>query len=844
MILKNRQFLLFIIVFFFVLPTYSQDNGNTLPLKTVLNQIEKQHDITFSYVDQDIEGINIIPPFRTVTLKQKLTDLKVRTGLNFKQVKKYVIIYTTKEKNLICGYIEDESNEPIEGALIKYPKSGESTVTDNNGYFEIVRHSSSNIEINHIAYESITLITESFKEGGCRTIKLMMPITVLEEVVTERYLTKGISKKNDGSVVITPGKFGILPGLIEPDVLQTMQQLPGISSVDETVSNINVRGGTHDQNLFLWNGIRLFQTGHFFGLISALNPNLPHHIKIYKNGTSAFYGESVSSAVDISSRTENVDGDKGSVGANMINADFYVVSRTSKNSGIELSARRSFTDVINLPAYSQYSKRVFQNTIVTDLNNSNDKNYKSDKEFYFYDFTAQFHQKIDENNNLFIDFIGMKNKLNFTQGTITSTRVVTKNSSLSQLTVGGSLTWRTQWNENNRGEATLYSSYYNVEGTNEELLNNQELEQENRVFNNSIHLMNSTDISEGIIFNTGYQYDEIGITNKDAINTPGYSRSVKETLRTHALIAEAEYSPSGKIFSTIGLRANYLEKFSMFLLEPRLQFSYAFNNKWKAEVMGEFKSQSASQIADVQQDFLGIEKRIWMLANEEDIPVQKSRQVSAGIYYRANRWQVSLENFYKRVNGITTQEQAFQNQLEFTKLTGDYRVFGSEFLIQKEFKGFYTWVSYTWNNNEYTFENFEPSQFPSNFEIRHTIKCGATYEWKNLKLALGSKWYTGRPETIPISEEPILGSSGITEISYANPNSNNIENFFQVDFSAMYALKLKKGAMQFGISVMNLLDRKNIINRYYRINNDTNSIEVVNTYSVERVPNAMIRFNF
>lgn len=843
MILKNRQFLLFIFLFFFVRSAFSQDPDNTLPLKTVLLQIEKQHDITFSYTDQDVDGINIVPPFRTVTLKQKLIDLRVRTGLNFKQVKDYVIIYASKEDNLICGYLEDESKQPVEGASINYPKTGENTLSDSNGYFEITRNASS-LVISHPAYNSVSLVTESFKKGECRTIRLIMPVTVLEEVVTERYLTKGISKKNDGSVIITPGKFGILPGLIEPDVLQTMQQLPGISSVDETVSNINVRGGTHDQNLFLWNGIRLFQTGHFFGLISALNPNLPHHIKIYKNGTSAFYGESVSSAVDISSRTENVDGDKGSVGANMINADFYVVSRTSKNSGIELSARRSFTDIINLPAYSQYSKRVFQNTVVTDLNNSSDVNYKSDKEFFFYDFTAQFHQKIDKNNDLFIDFIGMKNKLNFTQGTITQTRVVTKNSSLSQLTIGGSLTWRTQWNNKNKGEAMVYSTYYNVEGANQELLNNQELAQKNRVFNNSIHLTNSTSLSDSFTLNTGYQFDEIGITNTDAINTPSYSRSVKETLHTHAFIGEAEYKPSQKIYSTLGLRANYLEKFSMFLLEPRIQFNYAINNKWKVEVLGEFKSQSASQIADVQQDFLGIEKRTWMLANEEDRPVQKSRQASVGLYYRANRWQISLENFYKKVNGITTPEQAFQNQLEFTNLTGSYSVIGTEFLIQKEFKDFYAWVSYTWNNNEYKFKDFEPSQFPSNFEIRHTIKCGATYEWNHLKLALGSKWYTGRPETMPVNNEPVQGSNGIYEVSYASPNSTNIEDFFQIDFSVMYALKLQKGTMQFGVSVMNLLDRKNIINRYYRINNDSNSIEVVNTYSVERVPNAMVRFNF
>jgi hypothetical protein len=818
-----------------------------LPLKTILKQIEEQHAVKFSYIDNEIEAFKIEAPPASYVLKQKLDYIKIKTGLNFKQTKNYIIVYTpVNTTTSLCGYIVDETEAPIEGVMVRYTTTNEFAITDQKGHFMLPRHDNQNIEFNHVAYETITLTVNSFKTD-CRTITLNMQYTVLEEVVTERYLTPGISKKNDGSFLITPKKFGILPGLIEPDVLQTMQQLPGINSVDETVSNINVRGGTHDQNLFIWNGIRLFQTGHFFGLISALNPNLPHQIKIYKNGTSAFYGESVSSAIDISSRVKNIDETTFSVGANMINADFYTVLKTSENSGFELSARRSFTDIFDLPAYRQYSKRIFQNTVITGLNDSDDINYKSDKEFYYYDFTAQYHYKAGDNNDLFVDFIGMKNNLDFTQGTITSTRVVTKSSNISQLTLGGSATWKTQWNETNKGEVTIYGSYYNVQGKDEALRNSQILEQENKVFDTSIHLSNSTDMSNGMILHTGYQYDEIGITNSDKINTPDYSRNIKEVLRTHALIGEIEYNPyKSKIFSTIGIRGNYIENFSMFLFEPRLQFNYTLNDKWKIEVLGEFKSQSSSQIADVQQDFLGIEKRKWVLANEKDIPVQKSRQVSAGLYYRANKWQVSLENFYKKVNGITTPEQAFQNQLEFVNLTGNYRVYGAEFLVQKQFEGFYAWVSYCWNNNQYTFSDFEPSKFPSNFEITHTIKCAATYEWHNLKLALGSKWYTGRPETIPLSDEPVYNTMGQPEISYSDPNSDNIENFFQLDFSAMYGVKLKKDkvSLQFGVSVMNLLDRKNIINRYYRLNSDTHLIEVVNTYSVERVPNAMIRLSF
>jgi hypothetical protein len=47
----------------------------------------------------------------------------------------------------------------------------------------------------------------------------------------------------DGSTVLNTKKFGILPGLVDPDVLQSIQALPGVESTNESIANINVRGG-------------------------------------------------------------------------------------------------------------------------------------------------------------------------------------------------------------------------------------------------------------------------------------------------------------------------------------------------------------------------------------------------------------------------------------------------------------------------------------------------------------------------------------------------------------------------------------------------------------------------
>jgi hypothetical protein len=266
--LKIRQLVLLFLVIFSIRAAHSQDKGNSVPLKLVLAQIEAQHDVKFSFIDTEVDLINLLPPAAALPLNEKLDYLHRKTNLNFRVTGNYITLYSSLLNNFICGYIVDDIGMPVENVTIKCPASAEVVSSDSRGYFEFSMQALGPINFNHLGYEPLVIDTEAFA-NDCKTIALTLMVTVMDEVITERYLTGGISKRNDGTFVIRPRRFGILPGLIEPDVLQTMQQLPGISSIDETVSNINVRGGTHDQNLFLWNGIRLFQTGHFFGLISV-----------------------------------------------------------------------------------------------------------------------------------------------------------------------------------------------------------------------------------------------------------------------------------------------------------------------------------------------------------------------------------------------------------------------------------------------------------------------------------------------------------------------------------------------------------------------------------------------
>ncbi|MDD3005350.1 TonB-dependent receptor plug domain-containing protein [Flavobacterium sp.] len=669
----------------------------------------------------------------------------------------------------------------------------------------------------------------------------MQPIH-LTEVTIDNYITSGISKKSDGSYIVKLNKMGLLPGLSETDILQTMQQIPGIFSSDETISNINIRGGTHDQNFFLWNGIRLFQTGHFFGLISAFNPNLKNNVLISKNGTSAFYGESVSGLVAISSDLSSEGKYNSGWSSNLISSEFHSTIKWSPKSRFQYSIRRSLTDLFHSPTYSKYYDRIFQNTAVTTTNENSSVNYSTDEKFYFYDFSALLEQNIGDKHLLKTAFIAINNSLSLKQSTNDLINPISENSRLSQQQLGTSITWQTIWNPNNTSKFELYGSNYNLNAVNESIVNEQVLNQRNAALETGIRLENQHQLSSNLTLNTGYQYNEIGVRNNDEINIPVFSRKIKEVLRMHALVLETKWNSANKRMGfRSGIRSNYVEEFKKFILEPRFNAFYRISESIQLGVLAEQKSQNISQIIDLKNDFLGIEKRRWLLANNDNHPVQQSRQIEFNLTFNNKSWLLTFENFYKKVTGILSQSQAFQNQLEFLKINGDYTVYGTELLIQRNFKHFHTWINYSWNQNRYHFSDFIPHTFTSNYEIKQSISFAAMYELEQIRFAIGTKWFTGKPETTPLKTPSSNSNSTIT---YNSPNNTNVNDYVQTNFSASYRWKIKKvGEITTHFSILNLFNRKNIINRYYRLDTAQN-IETVNTYSLGRTPNFSLQIKF
>lgn len=54
-----------------------------------------------------------------------------------------------------------------------------------------------------------------------------------------------------------------------PDVIKTLQTLPGVAGGTEMLSGLYVHGGTGSDNLYLMDGVPLYSVGHLAGLFSS-----------------------------------------------------------------------------------------------------------------------------------------------------------------------------------------------------------------------------------------------------------------------------------------------------------------------------------------------------------------------------------------------------------------------------------------------------------------------------------------------------------------------------------------------------------------------------------------------
>lgn len=266
----------------------------------------------------------------------------------------------TRGPVIIQGVVTDsEDHKPVVGAVVYEKITGNYTTTDNFGVWALeVPLGETVITFSETAMEDFPVMVTVYDRA--RLDVLMSPKSEMLNGVTisadaraaHRTPRMGVEKLSLKAISRVPSAFG------EGDILKAMQSLPGVQSVGEASNGINVRGGSADQNLILYNGSTIYNSTHMFGLFSAFDPSMVGNVELYKSSIPAEYGGRLSSVMDVRGRDGNFEKFKGDLGLGVLTSHLTVDTPIGKKKKTSLIAggRTTYANYILglLPANSSY----------------------------------------------------------------------------------------------------------------------------------------------------------------------------------------------------------------------------------------------------------------------------------------------------------------------------------------------------------------------------------------------------------------------------------------------------------------------------------------------------------
>jgi len=814
-------------------------------LRVILPEIEHYYQVHFSYTDTIIDSkkASIILD-DIISIESLLLTLSSQTNLKFELLDKSNIVISSFNKNdliAICGQLLSK-NEVVANAVLQI--NNRFFTSDDNGAFHINNIPyNSKIEISSFGIKTNIINAADCVFPNCITINLTEKAALLDQIVISEYLTSGISK-NVKQTTLHSKKLQLLPGLIEPDILESIHQIPGVSNLNETVNSIHVRGGNSDQNLVLWNNIKTYNSSHLFGAISAFNPYITDKVNFINKGTSAKYGERVSSVIDITSNYKPAKKITGGAGFNMLHGDAYLdIPLVKDKFSVLVSGRRSYADFYKTFTFKNYASQIFQNTKIFDesLEFSKSKNI-----FWFYDYTINAALKATNKDLIKFNHISNKDFLNFSAFSANANNLYTD--ILKTQNDGYNIEWEKEWSKKLSHQVDTYLSEYSLsyKFSNESNMGTSTNTKDNQIKDFGVNLNVKYDVAEYKQMNFGYQFSNKNFKYTFKNTTPTETLlldDANDTTNSNSIYTEYQVNKPKDHLFTIGLRANKYSSSQKFYIEPRAVLQKFVIPEFSINASIEYKSQHVNQIQESVISNLSLENHIWALSNTNDFPVLTSYQYTIGANYTKNKWIVDFEAYFKKTNNINSLDFDLNNQAVYKYQIGSSSIQGVDLFLKKQLKSYNTWLSYSFNSANYRFPELNNGNpFPSNVNINHTIKWSHFYKWKKIDFSLGWLWHNGKPYT---QINTISNPDGSKTHSYEGLNTENLHVYHRLDFSAVYNFRPhrnKKIKYRLGFSVLNLYNRNNTINKDIRFSNTaSNELNISDIKGTEISPNFVLR---
>lgn len=249
----------------------------------------------------------------------------------------------------ITGIIRDHAaNSPLPFANVVVAGSMSGTASGEDGRFELeLENGQYQIQVSFIGYKSETVSVTLQGEDLILNISLI-PTGVLFQEVTI-YANSKTEDVQVSNITLQSERLKEISSIV-PDVMRSIQALPGITANNEFSAKFNVRGGNFDENLVLVNGAQVYEPFHIKeadnASVGIFNLDLMRKVDLITGGFSARYGDRASSVLNIEYREGDRKRYAGSATLSMTNLDGYIEGPLTSKGSFIVGVRKSYLEYI------------------------------------------------------------------------------------------------------------------------------------------------------------------------------------------------------------------------------------------------------------------------------------------------------------------------------------------------------------------------------------------------------------------------------------------------------------------------------------------------------------------
>lgn len=294
------------------------------------------------------------------------------------------------QKHSLFGTIINlENGEHLIGATISIKDKNIGALSNNYGFYSLtIPQGIYNVTFSYIGYKTITFRIDLSADTTIN-VGLKAEITSLNEVIVEAKNNNNVFINQMGSQTLNLTTVRLTPSAVgEIDPIKNLQLLPGVQTANEGTTNLSVRGGSFDQNLFLLDDAPIYNPSHALGFFSTFNPDAISSVKIYKTAFPSQYGGRLSSIIDIRMKEGNNQKLNSSGGIGLIASRLSIEGPLKKDqASFIISGRYSYAGLMANALGS----------LGQELRIGSLRDFQNNNEINFYDLNAKVNYKIKNN---------------------------------------------------------------------------------------------------------------------------------------------------------------------------------------------------------------------------------------------------------------------------------------------------------------------------------------------------------------------------------------------------------------------------------------------------------------